>query len=106
MRYAIETPERGGCYAPRLRAIIPKMGSKAPGLGKALFGKTQRQVLGLLFADPERSYFSNEIVRLAGSGSGAVHRELAALESAGLVSATRMGNQKHYRANRASPIFE
>src|SRR5205807_6684818 len=73
---------------------------------EALFGKTQRQVLGLLFADPERSYFANEIVRLAGSGSGAVHRELAVLEAAGLVSATRVGNQKHYRANRASPIFE
>src|SRR4051812_11600337 len=82
------------------------MGSKAPSLGEALFGKTQRQVLGLLFADPERSYFANEIVRLAGSGSGAVHRELAVLEAAGLVSATRVGNQKHYRANRASPIFE
>lgn len=71
-----------------------------------MFGKVQRQVLGLLFGDPQRSYFANEIVRLAGSGIGAVHRELAALEAAGLVSATRVGNQKHYRANRASPIFE
>src|SRR5438874_2797781 len=82
------------------------MGSTLRGLGEVLFGKTQRRVLGLLFGDVERSYFANEIVRLAGSGSGAVHRELAALESAGLVSATRVGNQKHYRANRASPIFE
>ncbi len=71
-----------------------------------MFGKTQRRVLGLLFADPDRSYFANEIVRLAGSGIGAVHRELAALEASGLVSATRVGNQKHYRASRASPIFE
>ena len=82
------------------------MGSKVPGLGEVLFGKTQRRVLGLLFGDPERSYFANEIVRHAGSGIGAVHRELAALEASGLVSATRVGNQKHYRANRASPIFE
>jgi predicted nucleotidyltransferase len=82
------------------------MGSKAPNLGDALFGKTQRRVLGLLFGDAERSYFANELVRLAGSGTGAVHRELAALEAAGLISATRVGNQKHYRANRASPIFE
>ncbi|HEY3075150.1 MAG TPA: nucleotidyltransferase domain-containing protein [Burkholderiales bacterium] len=82
------------------------MGSKAPSLGDVLFGKTQRRVLGLLFGDAERSYFANEIVRLAGSGIGAVHRELAALEAAGLISATRIGNQKHYRANRASPIFD
>ena len=82
------------------------MGSKTPSLGEALFGKVQREVLGLLFADPDRSYFANEIVRLAGSGTGAVHRELAALEATGLVSATRVGNQKHYQANRASPIFE
>jgi predicted nucleotidyltransferase len=82
------------------------MGSKAPNLGSVLFGKTQRRVLGLLFGDADRSYFANQIVRLAGSGTGAVHRELAALEAAGLISATRVGNQKHYRANRASPIFE
>lgn len=75
-------------------------------LGSALFGKTQRQVLGLLFGDPGRSFYASEIMRLAGSGVGAVHRELAALESAGLILASRVGNQKHYRANRASPIFE
>lgn len=96
----------GTCFAPKSGAIIPTMGSKAPSLGEVLFGKTQRRVLGLLFGDPERSYFANEIVRHAGSGIGAVHRELAALEASGLVSATRVGNQKHYRANRASPIFE
>jgi predicted nucleotidyltransferase len=82
------------------------MGSKIPNLGDVLFSKTQRRVLGLLFGDVDRSYFANEIVRLAGSGTGAVHRELAGLEAAGLVSAMRIGNQKHYRANRASPIFE
>jgi predicted nucleotidyltransferase len=31
---------------------------------------------------------------------------LARLEQTGLISAERIGNQKHYRANRASPIFE
>jgi predicted nucleotidyltransferase len=35
-----------------------------------------------------------------------VHRELAALEAVGLVTAKRIGNQKHYQANRTSPIFE
>lgn len=78
----------------------------APGLSDALFAKTRRRVLGLLFGSPERSFFANEIVRLAESGIGAVHRELATLEAAGLLTAKRVGNQKHYQANRASPIFE
>lgn len=83
------------------------MGTKPPpGLAGALFSKTQRRVLGVLFGNPDRTYFANEIVRLAKSGIGAVQRELAALEGAGLVTATRIGNQKHYQANRASPIFE
>lgn len=59
----------------------------------------------MLFSRPDKSFFANEIVRLAGGGFGAVHRELAALESAGLITATRIGNQKHYQANREAPIY-
>ena len=40
------------------------------------------------------------------SGVGAVERELSKLERSGLVSVERIGNQKHYRANQAAPIFE
>lgn len=82
------------------------MGSIArKGVADALFSRTQQRLLALLFVNPDRSYFANELVRLAGSGIGAVHRELATLESAGLVTAKRVGNQKHYQANRAAPIF-
>jgi predicted nucleotidyltransferase len=38
-------------------------------------------------------------------GSGAVQRELARLEAAGLVTVSRVGRQKHYRANQGAPIF-
>jgi predicted nucleotidyltransferase len=82
------------------------MGSKKRGMADALFSKTQQRLLGLLFVNPDRSYFANELVRLAASGIGAVHRELATLESAGLVTVKRVGNQKHYQANRSAPIFE
>jgi predicted nucleotidyltransferase len=78
----------------------------APGLGDALFSKTQRQVLGLLFGNPGRSYFANEIVRHAGVGSGSVQRELERLAAVGLLSITQIGNQKHYQANREAPIYE
>jgi len=80
--------------------------AKHTGLGEVLFSKTQRQVLGLLFGNPDRSYYANEIVRLAGVGIGTVQRELEKLSLAGLLSVKRVGNQKHYQADRQSPIFE
>jgi predicted nucleotidyltransferase len=52
------------------------------------------------------SFYTSEIVRSVHSGTGAVERELSRLQSSGLVSVERIGNQKHYRANRESPIFE
>lgn len=72
---------------------------------QALFTKTQRRILGLLFGSPDRSHFGNEIVRAAQVGIGAATRELTRLEAAGLVVVTRMGNQKHFQANRRSPVF-
>ena len=82
------------------------MGTKESGLSDALFSKTQRRVLGLLFGNSDRSFYANEIVRAARAGVGAVQRELESLAAAGLVTVSRLGNQKHYQANRSSPIFE
>jgi predicted nucleotidyltransferase len=85
------------------------MGTVAPGrsgLAAALFPPVLRRVLGLLFGQPDRSFQSAELIRLAGSGTGAAHRVLTRLAAAGLVTVTRIGNQKHYRANRSAPVFE
>jgi hypothetical protein len=92
---------------PNLGFIIPYMGIIAQGksLWNALFTRTQRQVLSLMFGFPERSFYANEVVRLAGVGTGSVQRELARLSDAGLLTITRIGNQKHYQANSDSPIF-
>jgi len=92
---------------PKSGMIVPKMGKSAPrtSLADALLTRVQQRVLGLLFGQPERRFQSAELIRLAKSGTGAVHRQLSRLESAGLVTATRSGNQKHYQANRHSPIF-
>jgi predicted nucleotidyltransferase len=81
------------------------MGTKPSALSDALFSKAQRRVLGLLFGHAERSFYANEIVRAARAGVGAVQRELEGLAAAGLVTVSRVGNQKHYQANRGSPIF-
>jgi predicted nucleotidyltransferase len=84
------------------------MGTKrhAFSLSDALFSKVQQRVLALIFSHPERSFYTSEIVRNVDSGVGAVERELSKLEGSALVSIERIGNQKHYRANQASPIFE
>lgn len=63
------------------------------------------RVLALIFGDPDRSFYTSEIVRNVHSGTGAVERELSRLELSGLVTVERAGNRKHYRANRSSPIF-
>lgn len=76
------------------------------GLSGALFSKVQQRVLALIFSHPERSFYTSEIVRNVQSGVGAVERELSKLARSGLVSVQRIGNQKHYQANQAAPIFE
>jgi predicted nucleotidyltransferase len=74
-------------------------------LADALFTKTQQRVLGVLFGDPDRSFYASELIRTAGTGSGAAQRELAKLEESGLVVTRRIGHQKHYQADATSPLF-
>lgn len=74
-------------------------------MADALFPRVRQRVLALLFGNPDRSFFANEIIALAQSGSGAVQRELADLSGAGLLTVTVQGNQKHYQANASAPVF-
>ena len=93
--------------------LMPNMGTQTvrpyprrpTGLADALFSTTQQRVLGLLFGQPERSFYATELIGLTGSGSGAVQRELAGLEQSGMVTVRRLGTQKHYQANPESPLF-
>jgi len=61
--------------------------------------------LSVLFGQPWRSFYANEVIGIVASGSGAVQRELAALAQSGLITVKAIGNQKHYQANPESPIF-
>ena len=102
-------------HIPKTGINMPKMGMKivateaAPArrtsLADALFSRTQQRVLGLLFGQPARSFFATELIGLVGAGSGAVQRELKRLAESGLVTVTRVGNQRHYQANPISPLF-
>jgi len=75
-------------------------------LADALFPRTRQRLLAALFGQPERSFYVNELVRLAGSGIGGVQRELASLADSGLLTVEQRGNQTHYQANPESPIFD
>ena len=98
---------RGCLYIPNLGSIMPEMGMAAmSGVADALFSAGQQRVLGLLYGQPERSFYANELIALAGGGSGAIQRELVRLERAGLVTTRRVGSQKHFQANAESLLFD
>ena len=112
---------------PKLGTKIPNMGTRrtaarskssrqrrrartdrqpvANSLADALFTATQQRIFTLLFGQPERSFFLGELIGLARSGRGAVQRELTRLFDSGLVTTRAVGNQKHFQANGAAPIF-
>src|SRR5947208_15261845 len=90
--------------------IVPEMGRQhhtvaVSAIASALFTPVQQRVLGLLFGQPERRFQSAELIRLAGSGTGAVHRQLQRLERAGLVDVSSEGTQKYYAARMYAPVF-
>lgn len=87
--------------------FVPVMGRSARQLSiaGALLTPVQMRVLGLVFGQPDRRFQSAELIRLAKSGTGAVHRQLGRLAAAGLVTVTSVGNQRFYQANAASPVF-
>lgn len=98
------------CLKPKKGMINPIMGitTNLPAsstMADALFPKVRQRVLAVLFGNPGRSFYANEVIALAQSGTGAVQRELLALSEAGLLTVTKQGNQKHYQANAAAAVF-
>jgi predicted nucleotidyltransferase len=104
---------------------MPKMGMHAKVTGKrsaarprrpvndarmslidALFSTTQQRVLALLSGQPDRSFFTNELIELTKSGSGGVQRELRRSTDSGLVTTAKIGNQRHFQANHAAPVYQ
>ena len=74
-------------------------------LGDALFTTTQQKVLGLLYTQPEKSFYTREILRLSGMGVATIKRELDRMVAAGILSLNKIGNQHHYQANPACPVY-
>jgi len=85
--------------------IIPIMGMVNISISDVLFSKAQQQVLGLLYGQPDSDFYTNEIIRLTETGTGAVLRELKKLEASGFITVRKIGNQKRYQANPKLPFF-
>jgi predicted nucleotidyltransferase len=98
--------ERSASYRVSTSPAPTAARKRKVGLADTLFSRTQQKVLALLFGQPDRSFYTKEIIEQAQGGSGAIQRELARLTDSGLVSAKLIGNQRHYQARRDSPIFE
>ncbi|WP_257296350.1 winged helix-turn-helix domain-containing protein [Endozoicomonas sp. YOMI1] len=75
-------------------------------IASALFTKTQQRLLSELYGKPDTSFYLNELVRLAGTGKGAVVREVKKMTEAGILVTYQQGNQQHYQANPGNPVFE
>ncbi len=61
--------------------------------------KTRVKLLTLFLVNPEREYYIREIVRMTSENINAVRRELANLESFGLITGQKKGNQQYYTVN-------
>jgi predicted transcriptional regulator len=72
---------------------------------EALFGKTRRSILGLLFRQPDEAFFVRKIIRLANVSPGAAQRELKRLSEAGIIVRSTKDNHVLYQASPACPAY-
>ncbi|MDA8107711.1 MAG: helix-turn-helix domain-containing protein [Betaproteobacteria bacterium] len=81
------------------------MSTNASPLAAALFGKSMRAILGLLYGRPDRRFYVREIARAAGMTPSSLQRQLATLQRAGIIERSEEGRQVYYRADSRCPIF-
>ena len=72
---------------------------------EALFGKTRRSVLALLYSHADESYYLRKIFRLTGVSPGAGQRELKRLTEAGIIVRSSAEGRVYFQANPACPIY-
>ena len=72
---------------------------------EALFGKTKRSVLGLLFQQPDDVFYVRKIIRLARVSPGAAQRELKRLAEARIIVRSTKDNHVFFQANAACPAY-
>lgn len=64
------------------------------------------KLLTLFLLNPGREYYVREIARMTEENTNAVRRELANLESFGLIAGQKKGNQQYYTVNQDFFLYE
>lgn len=72
----------------------------------ALFGKTKKSVIALLFANPDRNWHLRELARITSTSPTMIGKELDLLTAAGIVCEESDGNRRRVWANPACSIFD
>jgi len=73
---------------------------------KALFPKTKRSLLALMFLHPDERYYIRQIEKLTGVSQGALQRELKSMVEMGILRAEKSGHQTFYSVNKLNPIYK
>ena len=68
--------------------------------------RTRVKLLTLFLLNPESEFYVREIVRMTAENMNSVRRELANLESFGLVTGQKKGVQQYYTVNRDFFLYE
>lgn len=71
-----------------------------------IFSPYRRQMLAVLFLNPDEKFHVRQLARLTGISAGSLHRELKAMAGAGLLQRESQGNQVLYQVDRGCPIYE
>ncbi|MBI5357417.1 transcriptional regulator [Candidatus Saccharibacteria bacterium] len=72
-----------------------------------LFGsKTRVKLLQLFYGNPNRSFYVREITRKIDEQLNSVRRELANLQSIGIISSENTNNKLYYEVNQAYPHYK
>ncbi|MHB8909895.1 MAG: nucleotidyltransferase domain-containing protein [Syntrophales bacterium] len=74
-------------------------------LTETLLGKTRRSILSVLYGHADKTFYLRQLVRVVGSGTGAVQRELKALVEAGIITRIEKGRQVYYQANAQCAVY-
>jgi len=72
----------------------------------ALFPRTRRAVLGLLYSHPDESFYLRQIIEITGLAVGQVQREVRVLNDAGVISRFEKDRHVYFRANEDCPVFD
>jgi predicted nucleotidyltransferase len=72
----------------------------------ALFPRTRRAVLSLLYSHPDEAFYLRRIIDITGLAVGQVQRELRVLNDAGVISRFEKDRHVYFRADERCPIFD